>query len=132
MADLTHIEDIDHVYGQDIGLSPTGDLGSVIGSTRSEQRVLRRLQTASSDGGPADYLANPDYGGSIPRDVGSVLSPQAIQSKIKGQMLAEVSVVQDPAPVITFTPEPNGVLVEIDYLVAPDRTPAVAAFKVST
>jgi hypothetical protein len=126
MASLTTRDDLSHWMGQDIGLSPTGDVGRVNGSDRSRQRVLRRLLT-----NPGEYLTHPAYGAGLARFVGSVTDVGAITAAIRGQMLLESSVAKTPAPKINVNPLPNGLAVTIAYTSLPDKQPVALSFDVN-
>ena len=93
MADLIDPVDIGHVFGGDLELSPTGDLARVNLVERSKERVLRRLLT-----NPGDYLMHPTYGAGLPGLIGSTINETKTAALIKGQMLLEASVVQNPPP----------------------------------
>ena len=125
------LNDIDHYWGNDINVSPAGDLGVVSGVTRGQQRILRRLLTNPGDAfGPPDYPAHPDYGAGLPRQVGTT-DLAGIKALIRGQMLLEDSVARLPEPVITVTPITSGVSVAIRYTDAESRTPATLSFNVN-
>jgi hypothetical protein len=126
MADLIDPVDIDHDFGADLGLSATGDLARVNLVERSQQRVLRRLLT-----NPGDYLMHPTYGAGLPAKVGSTIDIASTTALIKGQMLLEASVMQNPPPSVTVAEIENGMAVAIAYSVAPDATPAVLSFSVT-
>jgi hypothetical protein len=127
MADLIDPIDVGHLFGGDLQLSPTGDLARVNLVERSKQRVMRRLLT-----NPGDYLFHTYYGAGLPGLIGSDIDEAETEALIKGQMLLEASVVQSPAPGVTVTVIENGMAVNIAYLVAPDKTPAVLSFSVAS
>jgi hypothetical protein len=89
------MDDLYHYYGSDLDVSATGDLQSVSGVDRSQQRVLRRLLT-----NPGEYLAHPEYGAGLPKMVGEVTDVPKIKALIIGQMLLEPSVSKMPAPIV--------------------------------
>lgn len=125
MPDLIDPDEVSHWWGGDLVLSATGDLGRVNLTERSKQRVLRRLLTNAGD-----YIDHVTYGAGIPADVGTILDMPKLRAKIRGQMLLEESVVQTPEPVVVLKQIRNGVEVSIQYLVAPEKTPAALSFTV--
>lgn len=126
MADLTALADIDHYWGADVNLSPTGDLARALRGLRSKQRVIRRLMT-----NPGDYIFHPDYGAGLPALVGSNATPDEIRALIRQQMKLEDSVAQVPEPDIAVSIITNGLAVSISYLTLPDRQPVPLSFDVS-
>lgn len=117
------LDDIDHLWGQDLALSPTGDLGRVNGATRSEQRVLRRLCT-----NPGEYLWEPLYGAGLPAKIGSLIDLAKIGALIRGQMLLEASVASTPAPNVQVREIAAGVTVAVQYVALPDKQPVSLSF----
>lgn len=126
MADLTALADVAHVWGQDVQLSPTGDLGRVTRADRSRQRVLRRLLT-----NPGDYIFHPDYGAGLPALVGSNVTAAEVAALVRQQLKLEPSVAQTPEPVISVTLIPNGIRVQGSYTALPDQQPVPLSFDVS-
>ena len=121
------MNDINHFIGNDLVLSPTGDLSPVNGIDRGKQRVLRRLLT-----NPGDYMFHPDYGAGLGRFVGSVINIPQIVGLIRGQMALEECVARNPAPTITVSSSPDGTLaVGIAYTDAPSGEPTTLYFDVS-
>lgn len=125
MADLTALDDIAHLWGQDLGLGPTGDLGRVNRTTRSRQRVLRRLLT-----NPGEYLFHPDYGAGVPKMIGQAIDLAKIKALILGQMKLEVSVARTPEPVVDVRQINGGVQVQVQYTTQPDKQPVSLSFTV--
>ncbi len=117
MADLFHRVD------SDLSPSPIGDLQSVDGVTRGQQRILRRLLTS-----PGAYIWHPDYGAGLPALVGQTLDADTITAVIRNQLALEAAVAPQPAPVITVSPIANGVFVTIVYVDADSQTQATLAF----
>lgn len=124
MARAPVLEDLNHVWGEDIALSPTGDLGRSSGKVRSEQRVLRRLMTVAGE-----YLWQPEYGGSIPARIGRTLNLPEIRAAITGQMRLEPSVAQSPPPVVVVRTISGGVAAAVQYVSLPDKQPVSLAFE---
>ena len=121
--------DINCPYGQDIIPSASGDLGTVTGATRSQQRVLRRLLTAING-----YIWHTNYGAGIPNFVGQALSTDLftqLKSLITSQIALENSVAQSPAPQIYLQTIANGVFCQINYYLNPTQQPIVLNFNVS-
>lgn len=83
--------------GQDLQISPSGDLQTVVGLNRSQQRVLRRLLTNQGD-----YIWHLDYGAGLPSYIGSPIIPASLEAVIRSQIALEPSVAQIPPPVITL------------------------------
>lgn len=116
------MSDLAHWYGNDLSVSATGDLLMVDGTTKGQQRVLRRLLTTATqknqDGTMtiADYIWHVLYGAGVPLYVGRTFDASKIKSIIKSQIFDESVVSKNPAPVITAKPIPNGVNVTIQYV----------------
>lgn len=123
MPDLQDVADVAHWWGQDLQLSPTGDLAAVIQADRSRQRVLRRLMTNAGD-----YLFEPTYGAGVPGYIGANENDAKIKANISGQMQLEQSVSQSPAPQVSISQIANGVSADINYIVAPEQVPASLSF----
>lgn len=129
--------DVSHYWGNDISVSPSGDLLLSDIPTTGTQRVYRRLLTnpALSDtaGNPiasADYTWHPNYGAGVPRKVGSPGNVPATTALIKGQMLLEQAVARSPAPKITLTQTNNTVSSTIRYTDANTATAQFVSFNV--
>ena len=127
MTDLTALNDLNHSWGDDLVVSTTGDLDQVARTTRSRQRVLRRLLT-----NPGEYLFHPEYGAGLRKMVGENRDVAKIRTLIRGQMLLEPSVSRSPEPTVTVASITNGVSVRIDYVALPDQQPVALSFNVST
>lgn len=126
---MTIMADLNHYVGNDLNAGVIGDLATVTGITRSQQRILRRLLT-----NPGDYIFQPDYGAGLPGKVGQLMDVQKIKALIRSQMLLEESVAPSPAPVITVSQLPtdlNSLSVTIQYTDADTKLPTVLAFTVS-
>lgn len=102
--------DLNHLWGQDLSISATGDVAMVDGDAMTTQRILRRLMTADGD-----YIWNLNYGGGVPGRVGDVADVPLINSVIRSQIALEAAVARTPAPVITVTEILNGISVYIKF-----------------
>lgn len=120
------MNDLNQYFGGDIAASATGDLQPVDGTTKGQQRVLRRLLT-----NPGDYIFHPDYGAGLPRMVGELVDVEKIRALIRGQMLLEESVAKTPEPQIEVQAIAGGVSCRIQYTDAVSKAPAVLSFDVS-
>lgn len=120
------LSDLYQWYGGDVSTSPTGDLQPVTGDTRSQQRIIRRLCT-----NPGDYIQHPDYGGGLPKLIGSNASASDVKAIVQSQMRLEDSILQLPAPIVTVTPITNGMQIQIQYTDALTRKPVLLSFDVA-
>lgn len=123
------MNDIYHYFGNDIQASVNGDLLTVDGITKGQQRILRRLLT-----NPGDYIYHTDYGAGLPRYVGQALSTakyQEIKGLITSQIFLESCVSKTPAPVITLNANQNTLFCEIQYTDAQTNLPQVLSFSVT-
>lgn len=94
---------IQHTFGADLTLSPTGDIAFVDSSIHGQERVLRRLLT-----NPGDYIWQRPYGAGLPAMIGAPANTARISAIVRGQIMADGVVAADPAPVIETTVNPNG------------------------
>lgn len=120
------LDDLAHIWSEDLRLGPTGDIGRVQRRDRSKERVLRRLMT-----NPGEYLFDRDYGAGLPRLVGSLKDLAKIKALIEGQMVREPSVSKNPAPTAVVRSIPDGVQVSVQYLFLPDKQPVSLTFDVT-
>lgn len=97
--------DIYHAWGNDLALSPTGDLETATGSLVVQQRVLRRLLTALGD-----YIQHLDYGAGLGQFVGQPTNALIIRGLVLRQMKKEASVLQTPAPTVDVVPGTGGLV----------------------
>lgn len=126
--------EIYHDYGNDLIVTPTGDLQSVDGITLSNQRIIRRLLTTPiSVANPPDYLQQPTYGAGLPQFIGQPNTPQTY-NKIKGliiaQMYQEETVAQTPAPDIELTGLPKQLIGKISYNYAATNEQVIINFTI--
>lgn len=103
--------DLAHWFGQDLNASASGDILTVNGTARGQQRVLRRLLT-----NPGDYIWEPTYGGGLAAKIGEPFSAPAMVALIRSQMALESVVARDPAPIINVAQVSNGFYVQIQYV----------------
>lgn len=115
------LDDIGHVWGQDLQVGPTGDLARVNEATRTQQRILRRVLTALGS-----YLFEPTYGAGLPQKIGQALNIGEVKGIIRGQMLLEPSVASIQS--IEVVPIQGGVSVKVRYTSLPDKQPVVLTF----
>lgn len=128
-----------HYYGNDLVVSPSGDIALANQSTTGTQRVYRRLLTnpslSDAAGKPVaspDYTWHPTYGAGIPRKVGSPGNVPATRALIRGQMLLESAVARQPSPKIALTQVNNAVSASIQYTDANTATTQFVSFDLST
>src|SRR5215469_6636198 len=102
--------DLFHWWGNDLVLTPSGDLATSDGLTKDNQRIFRRLCTNGSLSGAqlAEYIFEPTYGGSAPWYVGQHTDTPTLEGVIRSQMYAEASVAHDPEPIISPNMNPDG------------------------
>jgi hypothetical protein len=121
--------DVYHYFGNDIVTSPTGDLQTVDGITKSQQRILRRLLT-----NPGTYIFHPTYGAGLPRYIGQALTTakfQEIKGLIISQIFLEESVAKTPPPVITLSSNQTFLNCTIQYTDAATLLPQILSFQVT-
>ena len=129
---MSNLSDLSHFVGADLSVSATGDVLSVEGATRTQQRILRRLLTNPKDGDmPADYIFHPTYGAGLPRKVGDVINVDEMTALIRGQILLEAAVAPEPEPIVTVRKVFNGISVNIQYTDAETNTPQQLGFEVT-
>ncbi|MDR3473325.1 MAG: hypothetical protein P4M09_16825 [Devosia sp.] len=103
--------DLFHWWGEDLDVGSTGDLATVEGTSRGQQRVLRRLLT-----NPGDYIWHPEYGAGLPGYIGKNLDMDALTAVIRSQILLESAVSKSPEPSIVVSPISDGVFVRVIYV----------------
>ncbi len=102
--------DISQPWGNDISLSPTGDILLVDGDDLTREHLVRRLMTAVRG-----YLWHLTFGAGLPQRIGDNLDVDVIRGVVSAQVRKEELVATTPAPVITVRPFLNGVTVLITY-----------------
>ena len=130
--------DIDHLWGNDINLSPAGDIAVTDGTNLGVERIIRRLMTRGDNaagvnemGYTGEYIWHPSYGASLTQRVGGALNIPLIKSKIQSQIKKESAVAKLPLPVITITPFLNGASVSIVYTDASTSQQQTLSFNVN-
>lgn len=99
-----------HWWGQDLVLTPSGDLALSDGLMKDNQRIFRRLCTNGEFSGAqiAEYVFHPEYGGSAPWYVGQTTDEPTLEGVIRFQMYEETAVAHNPEPTITPNMNPDG------------------------
>lgn len=131
---MSTLNDLNHQWSSDLSASPVGDLAVVSGDVRVQQRILRRLLTNPADpvnNLPPDYIWHPDYGCGLRRFIGSVASADEIAAAVRGQMLMESGVAQNPPPSVTVQVLNNSIALTLSYYDAASGQPAAMSFSVS-
>lgn len=105
--------DINHMWGEDIAVSETGDLGTVDGTDMTLQCILRRLMTPANG-----YIWHPEYGAGVPQMIGRPMSVTDIEAICRQQIMLEASVAKNPIPQVTVTKIANGVNCHILFWLA--------------
>jgi hypothetical protein len=82
-------QDLDHDFGGDLALGPTGDLATVTGTVLGQQRVLRRLLTNAGD-----YIWHLAYGAGLPAVIGTPVDAVTIEGMVRGQIFLEAAVAR--------------------------------------
>lgn len=119
--------DLQHTFGADLTLSPTGDLAVSDGTQLGQERVLRRLLT-----NPSDYVWHLEYGAGLPGFVGQPANTARIRAVTRTQMYRESVVARTPAPQITVTVNANGTVTEsIIYADAPTQQHVTLTFNLA-
>lgn len=102
---------VSHVWGRDLTLAAQGDIAATDGLTASQQAVARRLCTY-----PGEYIFHPDYGCGLQLYIGKAFSPTlwaGLKSKILKNIKKEATVMQVPAPVLSYDLDPRGSLLSV-------------------
>jgi hypothetical protein len=89
--------DISHLYGEDLGTTPSGDIAVVSNHDRTVQRVIRRLLTSG-------YVWEQGYGAGLLKMIGEEeTDPGRVQAIVLSQLLIEPTVARTPLPTVTVT-----------------------------
>lgn len=119
--------DIAHQFGNDLTLSPTGDLATSDGTQLGQERVLRRLLT-----NPQEYLWHLEYGAGLPGFVGQPANIARIRAVTRTQMYRESVVARTPASQISVKVNANGtVTMNIIYADAPTQQNVTLTFNLA-
>jgi len=118
------MSDMQHQFGSDLAIGPTGDLASVSGSALGQQRVLRRLLTNAGD-----YIWQLGYGAGLPQFVGQPANAVRIRAVIRSQIFKEAAVARSPEPAIDVSSDGVGtVSVRVSYADAETASTQVLGF----
>lgn len=108
--------DVDHTFGEDIGVTATGDIALVSKAERTIQRVIRRLLTPVTTQVSSAYPWEPDYGAGLADEIGETVDIRKTRGIVLSQMLMEPSVAKIPAPTVTVTPlNVNDTAIDVNY-----------------
>ena len=102
--------DAQQLWGNDLTLTPSGDIALSDGDNLTRERLIRRLLTSVRG-----YIFHLTYGAGIPQRIGDTLDADLIMGVVAAQVRKEATVATRPAPVITVLPILNGVNVSIKY-----------------
>lgn len=118
------------INGSDIFFTPNGNILTVDGVVKTQQRLLRRYFT-----NPGDYMQHPEYGAGLPQTVGKILTTaekEYLIATMIAQTLMEASVASSPAPVVKISqPSIYQIDFSVSYTDAPTNTTQVLAFSVT-
>jgi phage baseplate assembly protein W len=119
--------DVSQLWGDDLSLNPTGDLGLASGSALGQQRVLRRLLTNQGE-----YIWQPTYGAGLAQFIGGPINALQIRAVIRSQIFKESSVARNPEPVIDVVSSGDGtVYVHVRYVDSASGQTQTLSFSVS-
>jgi len=118
--------DLDHWIGDDLAVSPHGDLALTDGIDLSNQRIVRRLMTILGE-----YIWHVEYGGSVPIRIGDTFDRDEVEAIILAQIYEEAAVSRSPEPETSVTPIRDGVFVSILYVDALTGQQATLQFDAS-
>ena len=105
------MSDLQHQFGTDLSIGPTGDVATVSGSALGQQRVLRRLLT--NDG---DYIWQLGYGAGLAKFVGQPADGTRVRAIIRSQIFKEAAVARTPEPEIVVASDDAGMVsVQMSY-----------------
>ncbi len=100
---MPDICDINHLFGEDLGVTATGDIAVVSNHNRTVQRVIRRLLTAPTSQSGSGYPWQPEYGAGLPQKIGESIDPGQVQAVVLSQLLIEPTVARTPLPTVTVS-----------------------------
>jgi hypothetical protein len=114
-------------WGEDLCISPVGDILMAGSVTLSQQRILRRLLT-----NPTDYIWHPGYGAGLGQFVGQVDVAEAVEGATYAQMYQEASVARQPLPTVRVDEGYDAtVTLNIIYTETDSTSPQALTFSVS-
>lgn len=122
--------DIYHYFGNDIAVNVKGDLQTVDGVIKGQQRILRRLLTS-----PGSYIWHLTYGAGLQRYVGQTLTTaryKEIQGLITSQIFLEACVARTPQPIILLSATFNTLSCTLQYTEANTKILQVLSFTISS
>ncbi len=103
--------DLEHEFGCDLAVGPTGDLALATGTVLGQERLLRRLLTNSGD-----YIWQLAYGAGLGRFVGQPAAANRIRAAIRSQIFKEAAVARTPEPEVDVLVDASGtVTLQISY-----------------
>lgn len=115
---MTDLVDMDHLFGEDVSVTPSGDIAVVSNHSRTIQRVIRRLLTAQTSQAGTAYPWQPEYGAGLPQMIGQEnIDPGRVQAIVLSQLLIEPTVSRTPLPTIAATSTgANGIIsINVNY-----------------
>src|SRR5471030_1353074 len=112
---MSDLSDIDHYFGEDIAVTPSGDIAMSSNHDRTVQRVIRRLLTAPTSAAGSGYAWQPEYGAGLPQKVGQEnIDAGSVRAKVLSQLLIEPTVARIPIPTVSVTVGTAGRTITID------------------
>jgi phage baseplate assembly protein W len=118
------MSDLQHQFGADLAVGPTGDVATVSGSTLGRQRVLRRLLSNAGD-----YIWQLGYGAGLAQFVGQPADATRIRAVIRSQIFKETAVARTPEPRIGVVSDGAGtVSVQLSYTDAETNVTQLLSF----
>jgi hypothetical protein len=118
--------DLFHWIGNDLAITPTGDIATVDDLLKGQQRVVRRLLTY-----PGDMVFDAEYGAGLPLYVGELLHADVIEAVTRYQIAHESQVARDPQAQVIVTPVFGGVQERIIYTDADSGNPVTLSFDIN-
>lgn len=112
---MSTVSDIDHYFGEDVGVTPSGDIALSANHDRTVQRAIRRLLTAPASSSGSGYAWEPIYGAGLPLKVGQEnIDPDALRATVLSQLLVEPTVARIPIPGVKVTQAAGGGTITLD------------------
>ncbi|WP_118181309.1 phage tail protein [Paraburkholderia phosphatilytica] len=117
------MSDIYHYWGNDLTVSPTGDLEVASATDSTEQEIIRALLTnpllKDVSGDPvaqADYTDHPEWGAGLPRRIGSSIDSSELAALITSVLVTFPGVARVPIPSVSVVQDDLGTAtVDITY-----------------